>query len=141
MADDPLTVDLDRVVVAATADALIATDGAGKIVLWNAAAERLLGYRRDQALGQTLALIIPPAYRPGHVRGFHRAIGTGHTDTAGSPVIVRPTRADGASIEAEMTIGLITDAAGTVVGAVAALRAAGLRRPIESYAPESPSHT
>jgi len=125
LADNPLTVDLNRVVVDATADALIAAGGTGKIVLWNAAARRLLSYRRDQAVGQTLVLIITSASRPVHVDGFRRAFGTGHTDIAGSPAIVRATRADGVSSEAEMTIGLITDATGTIVGAVAGLRPAG----------------
>ena len=46
----------------AAADALIATDRAGTIVLWNPAAERLLGYRRADAVGLTVAPIVPAAY-------------------------------------------------------------------------------
>ncbi len=124
-------------VVEATADAVIATDSAGTIVLWNPAAERLLGFSRDEAVGQTLALIIPPDYRPAHIDGFHRAMDSGRTDTGGAPVIVKPTRADGSQIELEMSIGLITGDDGSATGAIAALRPTGPRRPIESYAPDA----
>ena len=68
-------------------------------------------------------------------RRFHRAVASGHSGIAGSPVIIMPTRADGTTIEAEMTIGLITDDAGAVAGVIVSLRPAGPWRRIESYAP------
>ena len=105
------------------------------MVVWNPAAERLLGYRRVDAVGQTLALTVPTAYRPAHVVGFHRAVATSRSGTAGSRSSSTPTRADGTTIEAEMTIGLITDDAGAVAGVIVSLRPAGPWRRIESYAP------
>ncbi len=35
-----------------SSDAVVATDAGGRVVVWNRAAERLLGYRADQVLGR-----------------------------------------------------------------------------------------
>lgn len=102
----------------------------GTIVPWNPAAERLLGRRAGEAIGQTLALLIPPAARPAHVAGFHRAMETGRADTGSAPVLVTLTRADGTAIEVALCLGLLADADGAAVGAVAAMRPAGPRRPL-----------
>lgn len=139
MTTNPSAMDLNASVVEAMADALIATDSTGTIVLWSPAAEQLLGYRRAEAVGQTLALIILSASRPAHIAGFHRAMTSGRTDTGGAPVIVTPIRADGTRIEVEMCIGLITGDDGSVMGAIAVLRPTGTRRLIESYAPAAPA--
>jgi len=49
--------------------ALVATDDAGQVVFWNAAAEAIFGYRRDEAHGRPLAaLIVPPAERAAEAR-------------------------------------------------------------------------
>jgi len=40
-------------------DAIVSVSLAGEIVLWNAAAERLLGYTADEAIGQHIRLIVP----------------------------------------------------------------------------------
>jgi len=45
--------------VAATGDAIVIADRQGHIVVWNAGAETMFGYTPDEALYQTLDLIIP----------------------------------------------------------------------------------
>lgn len=135
MMSDASPKDLSRAIVAATADALIAVDTTGAITAWNQAAERLLGHPAADALGQTLALIIPAPARPLHISGFHRAMETGQIDTGGTPVSVVARHANGTEIDVEMVIGLIRDEAQHSLGAVAALRPAGPRRSLASYAP------
>ena len=44
----------------AIGQAVIVTDTAGTIVLWNAAAERLYGWSRSEALGRNVVELIPP---------------------------------------------------------------------------------
>jgi PAS domain S-box-containing protein len=41
-------------------DAIIAKDLDGVMSAWNAAAERMFGYMEHEAIGQPIALIIPP---------------------------------------------------------------------------------
>jgi PAS domain S-box-containing protein len=44
-------------------DAMIVADGQGRIVLVNVQAERLFGYRRDDLLGQDIAMLAPERFR------------------------------------------------------------------------------
>ncbi len=46
-------------IIEASDDAVIATDQAGIILSWNAGAERLYGYTRDEVLGESLRLVAP----------------------------------------------------------------------------------
>jgi PAS domain S-box-containing protein len=47
-------------VVDSSNDAIITKTPAGRIISWNHGAERLYGYSADEAIGQTLDLIVPP---------------------------------------------------------------------------------
>src|SRR6266852_2672561 len=77
--DRPMTPDpaLASAAVAAAGDAIVTTDGHGYITSWNRAAELLLGISAEQAIGQTLALIIPEALRARHAACFRAAMSSG----------------------------------------------------------------
>jgi PAS domain S-box-containing protein len=47
----PEAIDLSQL-VDAVGDAIVATDAAGAIVVWNPAAERMFGYTPAEAMGQ-----------------------------------------------------------------------------------------
>ena len=54
-------------------DAIITVDEAQRVVLFNAAAEAMFGYRRDEAIGLPLATFLPARFRDAHalhVRSF-----------------------------------------------------------------------
>lgn len=55
-------------------DAMIFADMDGKILVWNEAAERVFGFTKDQAIGESLDIIIPEKLREPHWRGYHEAI-------------------------------------------------------------------
>jgi two-component system sensor histidine kinase/response regulator len=55
-----------RLVVEASVNGLLVVDRGGRIVLVNTQTERLFGYARDELLGQTVELLVPPAVRPTH---------------------------------------------------------------------------
>lgn len=57
--------------------ALVRSDLNGRIVEWDEGAIAFFGYTREEALGQSLDLIVPEAYRERHWRGFNQAIATG----------------------------------------------------------------
>src|SRR4030095_10700107 len=52
-----------RALVRATSEAIIACEGAGFIQLWSPGAERVFGHSKEEALGQSLDLIIPERFR------------------------------------------------------------------------------
>ena len=72
-------------------NALVRSDPTGRIVEWDEGAEALFGYSREEALGQSLDLIVPEAFRERHWAGFNQAIATGvcRMDRATTNVPVR----------------------------------------------------
>ncbi len=67
-------------------DAVIYADREGVIRFWNAGAARIFGFSRDEALGQSLDIIIPEHLRQRHWDGYRRMmeigqLGTGRTSS------------------------------------------------------------
>jgi len=57
--------------IGAAQDAIIMMDAQGRISLWNKAAQRILGYSAEEALGQNLhSLLVPTRFHAAHERGF-----------------------------------------------------------------------
>jgi PAS domain S-box-containing protein len=66
--------------IASANDAVVTIDEKSSIIDWNASAERMFGWSRKEALGQTLTeMIVPPAFRKHHHDGIARFLrdGTG----------------------------------------------------------------
>jgi PAS domain S-box-containing protein len=56
-----------RLVLDTAPDAFITLDRDGQIMTWNAAAERLFGWTKEEAIGKTMRdLIVPPEFRERH---------------------------------------------------------------------------
>jgi PAS domain S-box-containing protein len=103
-------------------DAVIAADAAGRIVLWNAGAERLFGVPATQAQGQSLDLIIPEPFRARHWEGYRHVMQTGATKYGTQLLRVPALRGDGRRISVAFTVGLLKDQSGAVEGIFAILR-------------------
>jgi PAS domain S-box-containing protein len=114
--DDVLAALVDR-----ADDAVIVADAAGTIRYWNAAAERMFGYSREQALGSSLDLIIPEKLRDRHWEGYWRVMATGETAYAGRMLAVPALRADGSRISIEFTVTLLHDPSGAAIWGIAAI--------------------
>lgn len=110
--------------LAAAADAIVTVNTRGEITSWNRAAEVLLGRTAGQAVGQTLALLIPPGHRARHVAAFRAAMDSGQLAHGGRPARVEAMTSDRGRVTLAMSLGLLTDPAGTPAGAVAVLRPA-----------------
>jgi len=110
-------------ILAASADAVVATDRAGIIRIWSSGAERIFGHREDEALGQSLDLIIPERLRARHWDGFRQVIETDESRYgAGDLLSVPSIRRDGQWISVEFTIVPLKDEQGQMTGMAAVMR-------------------
>ena len=60
-------------------DAVVISNASGAITLWNPAAERMFGFTPEEALGNSLDLIIPERLRGRHWSGYEKTMATGET--------------------------------------------------------------
>jgi PAS domain S-box-containing protein len=114
--------ELAALLVSQAPDAVIFADRDGVILAWNAAAARIFGHTPDEALGQTLDLIVPERFREAHWAGYHRALAAGETKYSGESLPTRSMRKDGTDIYVELTFAIVHDDSSTVVGALAHAR-------------------
>ncbi len=67
-----------RLTVETALDAVVTIDGSGVITDWNAQAEHMFGWTRDEAVGRSLGeTIVPQRFRESHKRGIERFRETG----------------------------------------------------------------
>jgi PAS domain S-box-containing protein len=93
----------------AALDAIVTVDHAGRVLEFNAAAERLFGRSRADALGCDMAsLIIPPRLRDRLRTGMEQCLATGEGGTPGQRIETTAMRADGSEFPAEVTIARIS---------------------------------
>ncbi|WP_153145943.1 PAS domain S-box protein [Dechloromonas sp. H13] len=118
----PQTQALGDLILEQTADAVIYANRQGLIERWNAAATALFGYSFDEALGQSLDLIIPERLRAAHWRGFDAAMETGATRLHGHPTVTRAEHKSGRKLYVEMSFAIVADGTGTAIGSVAVAR-------------------
>ena len=112
---------LARQIVDQAPDAIVFADRDGVIRLWNAGAEAMFGYGVDEAVGQTLDLIIPERLRARHWTGFNNTMATGVTRYARQVLAVPAIRKDGTSMSVEFTVALLHES-GALVGITAIIR-------------------
>jgi PAS domain S-box-containing protein len=108
--------------VAAAGDAIVAADPQGKVTLWNPAAERIFGFSREEALGQSLDLIIPERFRQRHWDGYDKVMRSGETRYGTQVLRVPALRKDGRPLSIAFTVALLKDADGKVQSIVAIMR-------------------
>jgi PAS domain S-box-containing protein len=104
-------------------DAIIGSDSEGRITFWNPGAERIFGFSRAEAMGQSLDLIIPERLRERHWTGYMEVMRTGESRYGhGDLLSVPASRKDGTRLSIEFTIVPLKDEAGAMTGMAAILR-------------------
>ncbi len=94
-----------RAISAAALDALIMVDDASKLVYWNPAAERILGYRAEEVLGSPLhQLLTPQRYQERAARGFDGFRNSGQGALIGKTIEIEALHRDGREIPVELSI-------------------------------------
>jgi diguanylate cyclase (GGDEF)-like protein/PAS domain S-box-containing protein len=94
-----------RAVSATAQDAIITIDGAARISFWNGAAERILGYSSEEAVGQQVHEFLAPArFRQKAGEGMKTFISTGAGGAVGKTTQLAAIRKDGTEIAIEISL-------------------------------------
>jgi PAS domain S-box-containing protein len=120
-------------IVESSDDAIISKDLTGRILTWNAGAERLFGYREQEVVGKTITLIIPHSHLNEEnmiLQRIRNGERIDHYET------VRQ-RKDGGLLEISITVSPIKDGLGNIIGASKVARDITQRKFIEEALRES----
>ena len=97
-----------RSIIDTANDAFVAIDAGDVIKDWNPQAELTFGWKREEAVGRTLAdTVIPPGHREAHLEGLHRFVLTGEGPMLNRRVELEGLHKDGHLFPIEMTISPI----------------------------------
>ena len=86
-------------------DATIVIDDRGIIQSFNAAAERLFGYREAEVVGQNVSMLMPTPFREEHDGYIARYLATGEKRIIGIDRVVTGQRKDGSTFPMKLEVG------------------------------------
>jgi PAS domain S-box-containing protein len=99
-----------RHIIDAALDAVIAMDADGMVTEWNARAETMFGWTREEAAGKRLAdLIIPEEHRVAHREGLRRYLETGVGPILGRRIELSAVRRDETELPIELTVTILSE--------------------------------
>jgi PAS domain S-box-containing protein len=114
---------LASAVLATASDAIIAADKDNIVRFWNPGAERIFGYTQEEAIGQSLDIIIPERLRKRHWDGYRRVMASGESRYGHGDILAVPgVKKDGTAISIEFTIVPLTGEGGRLNGVAAIMR-------------------
>lgn len=93
-------------------DAVVSIDPQNNVTFFNAAAEALWGYQRDEVLGRNVSKLVPAFMRGDHDAMVNRNRITGQNRIVGTMREVDIERRDGSTVKVGLTLSKIATAAG-----------------------------
>ena len=114
----------------AAPQAIIIVDATGQIVMTNPGTEKLFGYAPEELRGHSLEVLVPEHLRTQHVDHRARYFAAPQDRPMGLNMNLKARRKDGTEFEAEISLGHITTAKGSL--AAAFVSDISLRRAAES---------
>jgi PAS domain S-box-containing protein len=99
--------------------AVVLSDRNGRILYFSPGAEELFGHSAAEAIGQSLDVIVPDAFREKHWAGFHRAMASGQSPISGSATNLPVKCRAGAVRSFPARFVFLADGHGDAIGAVA----------------------
>ena len=103
-------------------DGIVVAEPDGRIAFWNAGATRVFGFSEQEALGQSLDLIIPEKHRAAHWRGWQAVLTSGATRYGEQLLRVPALHKEGRPLSIAFTVALLKAARGEVAGVAAIVR-------------------
>ena len=94
-----------RSVLDTVPDAMVVIDSHGIMRSFSATAERLFGYRAEEAEGQNVSILMPSPYRENHDSYLQRYFATGEKRIIGRGRVVVGLRRDGSTFPMELAVG------------------------------------
>ena len=98
--------EINAGIINSATDAIITINENHVIVGYNRGAEQILGYTREEALGQDLKLIIPPPHKDVHREYVHRFVATRQAHVIGKHVRLTAQRRDGREFPMSISFSL-----------------------------------
>jgi PAS domain S-box-containing protein len=98
-------------------DAIVTADAAGRIVLFNRAAEAMFGLREEEALGQPLETLLPVSLRAQHEKQ-RLQMGDGGSRRMAAGRMVEGLRSDGTTFQAQASISVADAGEGRLYTAI-----------------------
>lgn len=94
-------------------------DAEGIIRFWNTGSERIFGFSAQEAVGQSMDIIVPERHRERHWEGFNRVMQTGVTKYGTNVLAVPALTKDGRRVSIEFNVLLLRSESGQILGAAA----------------------
>jgi PAS domain S-box-containing protein len=118
-----------RGLLEAAPDAMVVVDEAGDIVLLNVQAEKQLGYRRDELIGQPVTNIIPEGFAERLIADETRSAADALAQQIGTGIELIARRKDGTDFAIEIMLSPLESSEGTLI--TAAIRDISVRNAAE----------
>jgi len=97
-----------RAITDSAHDAILMLDPRGAITYWNPAAESILGYRAEEAIGKNLhKLLVPERYLEAHRAAFPEFVRTGRGNAVGKTLELAARRKDGCEIAVDLSLSAV----------------------------------
>lgn len=115
--------DFHKAFLAEMPDGVMLADQDGVIRFWNDGCQRVFGFTAEEAVGQSMDIIIPENLRDRHWQGYSQTMRTGQTRYGSGDLLAVPAlHKNGSRISVEFSIVPFRDAGGRMVGIGAVMR-------------------
>jgi PAS domain S-box-containing protein len=85
-------------------DAMVITNGEGKILMVNAQAERIFGFERNEIIGKEIEILIPERYQKKHIHHRHQYVENSKVRAMGAGMALYGMRKDGTEFPVEVSL-------------------------------------
>ncbi len=100
-----LTLNRNRAITESVRDAIVMVDPGGVISYWNPAAERILGYAKEETTGRNLhGFIVPQRYQAAYETAWPKFVESGEGEAIGKTLEFEACRKDGGEIPVELSL-------------------------------------